>query len=292
MRGALVERALRHDRQLVIGALLAVIIAAWAYLLSGAGMLQDMDGMLMPMASGPWTFGYLMLMLFMWAVMMAAMMLPSAAPMILLYTRIAGERAPGAQVSLSSMFTLGYIAIWTSFSIAAVALQVGLQKLALLSPMMAATHAVFAGLVLAAAGLYQWLPLKKACLQRCRSPLEFVLTHWRRGALGAVVMGIQHGLYCLGCCWVLMLLLFVGGVMNMLWVAGLALFVLVEKLAPAGHWIGRGAGLVLLVWGVATLSQAHAADTMLSGAQPAALSVHLDAGAGLPTAQALGPDTN
>lgn len=265
MRGAMVERALRHDRLLVIGGLLAVIIAAWAYLFSGAGMMQDMDGMLMPMASGPWTFGYIMLMLFMWAVMMAAMMLPSAAPMILLYTRIARGRAHGAQVPLSSMFTLGYIAIWTAFSIGAVALQLGLQELAVLSPMMAATNIVFAGLVLAAAGLYQWLPLKKACLQRCRSPLEFVLTHWRRGALGAFAMGVQHGLYCLGCCWMLMLLLFVGGVMNMAWIASLALFVLVEKLAPAGNWIGRGAGLVLLGWGLATLSQAHVAGAVFSG---------------------------
>lgn len=260
MRAAMVERALRHDRQLLIGALLAVIIAAWAYLFSGAGMLQDMDGMLMPMASGPWTFGYIMLMLFMWAVMMAAMMLPSAAPMILFFTSIARDRAHGAQVSLSSMFTLGYIAIWTAFSMAALALQLVLQKLAVLSPMMAATHTVFAGLVLAGAGLYQWLPLKKACLQRCRSPLEFVLTHWRRGASGAFLMGVQHGLYCLGCCWMLMLLLFVGGVMNMMWVAG----------------------LVLLAWGVATLSQAHAADAMLSGAWPAEPSVHMDARAGLP----------
>lgn len=253
MRGAIAERVLRHDRLLVVGGLLAVILAAWAYLYSGAGMMQPMDGMLMPMATGPWTLGYLMLMLFMWAVMMAAMMLPSAAPMILLYTRIARNQARGAQLSLSSLFTLGYVAIWSAFSVGAVALQLGLERLAFLSPMMAATNIVFAGLVLVAAGLYQWLPLKAACLQRCRSPLEFVLTHWRRGAYGAFAMGARHGLYCLGCCWMLMLLLFVGGVMNMAWIAGLALFVLVEKLAPAGHWIGRGAGLVLLGWGLATL---------------------------------------
>ncbi|UGQ46918.1 DUF2182 domain-containing protein [Massilia endophytica] len=252
MRTALTEQVLRHDRLLTAGGLLAVVAAAWAYLFSGAGMMQDMDGMQMPMASGPWTFGYILLMLCMWAVMMAAMMLPSAAPMILLYARL----ARGHGTSLPSIFALGYLAVWTLFSIGAVALQLGLHQLALLSPMMAATNAVFAGLVLAAAGLYQWLPLKRACLQGCRSPLEFVLAHWRRGARGAFLMGLQHGLYCLGCCWVLMLLLFVGGVMNMSWIAGLALFVLAEKLAPAGVGIGRGAGLVLLGWGLATLSQA------------------------------------
>ncbi|CAN7695452.1 DUF2182 domain-containing protein [Pseudoduganella sp. LjRoot289] len=255
MRGAIAERVLRHDRLLVAGGLLAVIIASWAYLFSGAGMMQPMEGMLMPMASGPWTFGYIMLMLFMWAVMMAAMMLPSAAPMILLYTTIARKQAHGTHVRLAGMFTLGYIAVWTSFSLAAVALQLGLERLALLSPMMETTSVVFAGLVLAGAGIYQWLPLKAACLQRCRSPLEFVLTHWRRGAYGAFAMGARHGLYCLGCCWMLMLLLFVGGVMNLAWIAGLALLVLAEKLAPAGHWIGRGAGLVLLGWGLATLYQ-------------------------------------
>lgn len=262
--GATVERALRHDRLLVIGSLLTVIIAAWAYLFSGAGMMEQMDDMQMPMASGPWTFGYVMLMLFMWVVMMAAMMLPSAAPMILLYNKIARNHAQGRHLPLSGIFTLGYIAIWTMFSIGAVALQLVLQQLAFLSPMMVATNTVFAGSVLVAAGIYQWLPLKNACLRHCRSPLEFVLTHWRRGASGAFVMGARHGLYCLGCCWILMLLLFVGGVMNMAYIAGLALFVLVEKLAPAGGWIGRGAGLVLLGWGLYTLWQAYLMSTPAS----------------------------
>jgi len=253
MRAAFAEKVLRHERLLVAGGLLAIIAAAWAYLFSGAGMMQPMDGMLMPMATGPWTWGYILLMLFMWAVMMAAMMLPSAAPMILLYARIARNCAAGGRISLSSLFTLGYIAIWTVFSMAAVALQLALEQLALLSPMMEASNAMFAGLVLAAAGIYQWLPFKAACLQHCRSPLEFVLAHWRRGAYGAFAMGARHGLYCLGCCWMLMLLLFVGGVMNLAWIAGLALLVLAEKLAPAGAWIRRGAGLVLLAWGLATL---------------------------------------
>lgn len=252
-----VERVLRNDRILLIAGLLLVVVLSWAYLLAGAGTMQDMDGMLMPMSSGPWTVSHAMVMLAMWAVMMAAMMLPSAAPMILLHATIARNRHASDQPAAAScIFILGYIAVWTGFSVGAVALQFWLEKLALLSPMMETTSIVLAGSVLIAAGLYQWTPLKQACLRRCRSPLEFVLMHWRQGARGAFVMGAQHGVFCVGCCWMLMLLLFVGGVMNIGWIAGLAIFVLVEKLAPAGHWIGRGAGTVLIAWGAATLLMA------------------------------------
>lgn len=262
MPAGMIAWALRHERLLVGGGLLAVSAASWAYLLSGAGMLHEMDGMLMPMASSVWTPGYAALMLAMWAVMMMAMMLPSAAPMILLYARIAqGKPAPAGSMAppamLPAAFTMGYAVIWTAFSAGAVALQFGLEKLAVLSPMMEASNMTFAGLVLATAGLYQWLPLKKTCLRHCRSPLEFILAHWRRGALGAFTMGMQHGLYCLGCCWMLMLLLFVGGVMNMAWIGGLTLYVLIEKLAPAGYWLGRGTGLLLMGWGMATLWTAY-----------------------------------
>ncbi|WP_041389496.1 DUF2182 domain-containing protein [Polaromonas sp. JS666] len=254
MASASVEKALKHDRLLVISGLLLVVALAWAYLLTGAGTLQEMGGMLMPMSSGPWTPTHAMIMLAMWVVMMAAMMLPSATPMILLYTTIAhGRRAKGEQASGSILFVGGYVTIWTAFSLVAVALQFGLDKAALLSPMMETTSIGLAGTVLIAAGIYQWTPLKQACLRRCRSPLDFVLMHWRNGPTGAFLMGLHHGMFCVGCCWMLMLLLFVGGVMNLVWIAGIALFVLVEKLVPAGHWIGRGAGLLLIGWGVATL---------------------------------------
>ncbi|MDP3798740.1 MAG: DUF2182 domain-containing protein [Polaromonas sp.] len=254
MAGASVEKALRHHRLLVISGLLLVVALAWAYLLTGAGTLQEMGGMLMPMSSGPWTPTHAMVMLAMWAVMMAAMMLPSATPMILLYTTIAhGRRAQGEHAAGPGFFVGGYVAIWTAFSLVAVALQFGLEKAALLSPMMETTSIGLAGTVLIAAGIYQWTPLKQACLRRCRSPLDFVLMHWRNGPTGAFVMGLHHGMFCVGCCWMLMLLLFVGGVMNLVWIAGIAIFVLVEKLVPAGHWIGRGAGLLLIGWGVATL---------------------------------------
>lgn len=248
------EGVLRRDRALVIGGLLIVVVLSWSYLLAGAGTMQEMDGMLMPMSAGPWTVGHAALMLTMWVVMMVAMMLPSAAPMILLYANIArGRRARGERTSSAGIFALGYVAVWSTFSVVAVLLQFWLERAALLSPMMETTSIALAGSVLIAAGIYQWTPLKHACLQHCRSPLDFVLTHWREGSRGAFVMGLRHGLYCVGCCWMLMLLLFVGGIMNLAWIAGLAVFVLVEKLAPAGNWIGRAAGMLLMAWGVAIL---------------------------------------
>ncbi len=254
--GSWVELALRRDRLLVVLGLVAVIIAAWAYLLAGAGMsMHEMNGMLMPMRSEPWTIGYAALVLAMWAVMMAAMMLPSAAPMILFYGTIArARRARGELAVGSGVFAGGYLVVWAAFSLAAVGFQFGAEQAALLSPMMEMTSIGLSGALLIAAGVYQWTPLKQACLRRCRSPLEFVMTQWREGIRGAFTMGLKHGAYCLGCCWLLMLLLFVGGVMNFAWIAGLALFVLVEKLAPAGHWIGRAAGVGLIVWGGATLA--------------------------------------
>jgi predicted metal-binding membrane protein len=254
--GSLIEGVLRRDRLLVVLGLTTVIVAAWAYLLSGAGMsMHEMDGMLMPMHNEPWTPGYALLMFAMWAVMMAAMMLPSAAPMILLYSTIARARRARDDVAIGSgVFAAGYLLVWAAFSLGAAGLQFAAVQAAVVSPMMEMTSTGLAGALLIVAGLYQWSPLKQACLQRCRSPLEFMTTRWREGAWGAFTMGLSHGAYCLGCCWVLMLLLFVGGVMNLIWIAGLALFVLIEKTAPAGHWIGRAAGIALMVWGAVTLT--------------------------------------
>jgi predicted metal-binding membrane protein len=252
---SILESALRRDRLVVIIALGAVVAFAWAYLLVGAGMGHHEMGMPMTHQRVMWTPGYTVLILVMWAVMMAAMMLPSAAPMILLYGTIASRRkaTERSEVAGTGVFAAGYWAIWLGFSLAAVALQFALEHAALLSPMMAVTNRLIAGGVLIAAGIYQWTPLKQACLRRCRSPLEFLTTEWREGPRGVFVMGLRHGAYCLGCCWMLMLLLFVGGIMNMAWIAGIALFVLVEKLAPAGHWTGKAAGAALVLWGFATL---------------------------------------
>lgn len=251
---SVMQAALRRERVIVVAMVLGVASLCWAYLLAGAGTMQEMGGMLMPMTSWPWTLSQTAVMFVMWTAMMMAMMLPSATPMILFYTTIARKRREnGEQAASPVFFALGYVLVWTAFSAAAVALQYGLESATLLSPMMQTSSLVLAGALLAGAGIYQWLPLKQACLRHCRSPLEFVLACWREGAGGALVMGIRHGMYCVGCCWVLMLLLFVVGVMNTAWIAGLALYVMAEKLFPAGHWIGRTAGVLLVAWGGATL---------------------------------------
>jgi predicted metal-binding membrane protein len=249
---SIIEGALRRDRVVVVFALLGVIILAWGYLLFGAGM--SMDEMPMAQQQPTWTPSYAALVSAMWVVMMAAMMLPSAAPMILLYGTIANRREiKGDPAVGAGVFGLGYIVVWTAFSLAAVTLQFGLDQAQLLSPTMSVTSRSVAGGVLIAAGVYQWTPLKQACLRRCRSPLEFLATEWREGRVGALKMGLRHGAFCLGCCWTLMLLLFVGGIMNIAWIAAAAAFVLAEKVSPGGHWIGGVTGVLLVLWGAAIL---------------------------------------
>jgi predicted metal-binding membrane protein len=167
-------------------------------------------------------------------------------------------QAEGKRQSLcvTSLFVSAYLVAWASFSTIAVGLQWGLENAALLSPMLVSASAVLGGMLLLAAGIYQLTPLKRACLKHCRSPLQFILTHWRSGASGAFRMGIQHGAYCVGCCWVLMGLLFFGGIMNLYWIIGLAAFVLLEKSIPMGHWLGNLVGIALIAWGTAVLAGA------------------------------------
>ena len=190
----------------------------------------------------------LFLVFMMWAVMMVAMMLPSAAPMILMYARIAGGR--GRKVASSALaFAAGYIAVWTIFSAAATAIQLTLERAALAFHTPGAS--AFAGAaVLIAAGIYQVSPLKEACLGHCQSPVGFFMTHWSDGRSGAARMGLSHGFFCVGCCWILMLLLFVVGVMNLLWVAMLTAFILIEKVAPFPRLIARSSAVVMVVSGV------------------------------------------
>lgn len=251
----LIEHALRHERISVAACLLAVTALAWAYLATGAGTMQDMGGMAMPMSIWPWTPAHAAMMFVMWLVMMTAMMLPGAAPVILLYGTIARREDAGMRAA-PAFFTLGYLAAWSGYSVAALLAQFVLEWTQLLSPMMEAASGVLSGALLIAAGLYQFTPLKRSCLDSCRSPLEFLSTHWRPGKRGAFLMGARHGVYCVGCCWGLMLLLFVGGLMNLLWIAGLALFILIEKLAPGGLWLGRALGVLLMAGGAAVLLRA------------------------------------
>ena len=240
------RRGLTRDRLIVVSALLIVVGLAWAYLWTGAGM-----SMMMP---AEWTPGYAVLMFFMWWIMMVAMMLPSATPMILVYSRANHQQLTTARAGFATgVFVFGYLATWAAFSLAATLAQWAFERNGLLTPALVSTSVFLSAGILIAAGLYQLTPLKRACLRHCRSPLAFISTHWRPGVLGALKMGIVHGAFCVGCCWFLMGLLFVGGVMNLYWIAGIALFVLIEKIVPAGHWLDYATGGVLLVWGVGIL---------------------------------------
>ena len=189
----------------------------------------------------------------MWVVMMVAMMTPAAAPMILVFAALHRRRAAEGQASVpTAIFVLGYLVVWTAFSVVLAVLQSVLHAAALLSPAMATRSPLVAGGLLMAAGIFQWTPLKRACLAACRSPLSFIMNGWREGRGAALVMGLRHGLYCLGCCWALMALLFVAGVMNLLWVATIAIAVLIEKAVPRGDLVGRIAGAGLVLAGVLT----------------------------------------
>jgi predicted metal-binding membrane protein len=205
------------------------------------GPMTGASGWMMPPA---WDAPHLFLLWTMWAVMMTAMMLPSAAPMILL---IGGTRA--------YFVALGYVLVWAAFSVGATVLQVLLLRLLVLTPMMEVASRPAGAVLLALAGVYQFTPLKLACLKTCQSPMAFIMRRWRGGATGALEMGLRHGVYCVGCCWALMLLLFAGGVMNLAVIAALTVFVAFEKLTPFGAWSARASGLLLValsIWMAST----------------------------------------
>lgn len=291
------EAVLRRDRLVVTFVLVTVIAACWLYLLAGAGTgmyphemaeLIPMQISMKPTMSGTasmsgheiitgasnqsstadmlisqvtWTPGYALLMFSMWWLMMIAMMLPSAAPMVLLHAAVtrkglaradgAGPNAPSHRLLLTTTaFIAGYLAMWGAFSLVAVAAQWALARGELLSAMMMSTSKLLGTGLLLAAGVWQLTPFKTVCLRHCRSPISFLSTHWHPGVGGAFSMGIEHGVFCLGCCWFLMALLFYGGVMNLIWIIGLALLVLAEKVMPAGVAFGRVTGLLLIAWGV------------------------------------------
>jgi predicted metal-binding membrane protein len=278
------ERLLRRDRVITIAGLAALCVLAWLYIVAGAGlgtnawemtrlalfphqqaatMTHDMSGMDMStMAMGPepriWGPAIWALMIAMWWIMMVAMMSPGAAPTVLLYARVHRHALAQGQIqdklAPTGVFVAGYLLVWLGFSVAAAALLWLLEREAIVSAtMMSSQSRWLSAIVLIAAGLYQLTPLKKACLSHCRTPAAFLSRHWRPHALGALRVGALHGAFCVGCCWMLMALLFVGGVMNLVWIAALAILVLVEKVFPAGQWVGRAAGVALIVWGIATL---------------------------------------
>ncbi len=253
--------ALRHDQAVVLAGLASVVVIAWLYLLHGAGIgMQTIENRRAPddghgAGLDP---AYAALIFVMWAVMMAAMMLPSAAPTILLVSALARNGvASGSGAPSAAGFALGYISVWVGFSLAATLLQWALSRLGLLLPQgMLIGNGMIAGAILVAAGIYQWTPLKRACLAHCRSPLDFLMRYWRKGTRQALACGARHGAFCLGCCWMLMALLFIGGLMNLLWIAALALLVLIEKTLPWGVWSSRLAGVALVGWGILTIASA------------------------------------
>jgi len=243
---------LDRDRTILLGGWAAITIVAWWYLVRMAGRMQ---------ASGPahahaahlhvgMDTGALFAM---WAVMMVAMMLPSTLPFVFMFSAEQDRRRRGRMtVTPTAFFVTGYLALWIVFSGGCALLQQALQGLRLISPAMAATSAAFSGAILVATGVYQWTPMKNACLRHCRTPLTFLLSDWKEGAVGAFRMGAGHGLFCIGCCWMLMLLPFAAGVMNLLWMAGITVLLLLEKAAPGGERVARicGAALVFLGAGV------------------------------------------
>jgi predicted metal-binding membrane protein len=265
-----IEATLRRQRSLTIAALAVLTLLAWGWLFAGAGMgmgaqawlpfaprapgpdamtgMEGMAGVATPEPAG-WGAGQLLIAVSMWWVMMVAMMLPAAAPVILLYARAAPAQAVAVRPA-PGHFLAGYLAVWGLFSLAAAGLQDALQRSGVIAPMtMDATAKWLAAALLAGAGLYQLSALKEACLSHCRSPAAFLSRHFRPGRLGALRMGAIHGAWCLGCCWLLMALLFVGGVMNLAWIALLSLLVAGEKLLPGGRRLGQAAGLGFIAWG-------------------------------------------
>ena len=251
----LLEAALRKDRYIVVGGLAAITLLAWAYLFYLAPRMSSMDSLgewnTMAMPGVGVGFGPvdIVLMFLMWAVMMVGMMVPSASPMILAFAGInRRRREQGNPYVPTAVFLSGYLLVWAGFSAAATAAQVALVFAILGSSNVDSSF--IGGVLLLAAGAFQLSPLKSVCLRHCRTPMGFITHDWREGRQGALLMGLHHGGYCLGCCWALMGLLFLLGVMNLLWIAALAAFVLVEKVVPAGVWVGRAAGVGLLAWGI------------------------------------------
>lgn len=254
----------RRDRALVLIGLAGIVAAAWLYVVVEArSMTAESTEMLEPSMTSmhdmtgmrPWTATAFGLMLVMWALMMVAMMVPTAVPMTMLYAAVARKAArQNSPVAPTFVFVSGYVTVWALFSVAATVAQMGLERAALLSPMMVSTSPRLGAALLIAAGVYQLTPLKRACLEHCRGPASFISNHWRSGTSGAFRMGMRLGGYCLGCCWVLMGLLFVGGVMNLVWIAAIAFFVLLEKVVPHAVAGGRVLGATMILVGGLSLT--------------------------------------
>ncbi len=271
MVGSILERAIRRDRVVVAVALAALTALAWSYILwlaaaTDPGAMISSDMRMIPSlardlvpARAPWSLVEAAYVFAMWAALMVAMMTPSAAPLILVHERVGEPAADQGKLFLATGWLVaGYLLAWLGLALAATIAQWGLDSAALLNPKMAGVSRVFAGVVLIVAGLYQWTPIKNVCLAQCQSPMTFIQQHggFRCGPAGAVRLGLRYGAYCAGSCWALMALLFVGGVMNVLWIAAISAFVLIEMIVPTGKLVSRVAGSGLLVAGAWLISTA------------------------------------
>ena len=240
----------------MIAGLGGIMLLAWVYLLrtsAGMGATAAEAQMYMSIGMGDvraWGVADWFGLFVMWAMMMVATMLPSAAPVMVLVLRVYRRRADTEARTAAAAFVAGYLLAWTGFSLVASAGQLAYHRAALRAPDMRLRSAALSGVVLLAAGVYQWLPFKNTCLTHCHSPLGFLSQHWREGAHGGLMLGLRHGAFCVGCCWLLMAMLFVVGVMNLAWVAALAAFVLAEKLIRGGAVLGRVGGVAAVAWGL------------------------------------------
>ncbi len=253
----LLSNAVTSDRAIVGLSLAGITALGWLYVIVEADKMSRMDeSMAMPHMMS-WDASYLGFLFVMWSIMMVAMMVPSVTPMVMMFTTVNRKRRESDRTDLVpvGVFASGYLIAWMVFSAAAAVAQWTLHAAALVSPMMTSSSAILGGVLLIAGGIYQWTPLKYACLIHCRTPMSFLMTSWRPGRTGALVMGLHHGSFCVGCCWVLMALLFVAGVMNVLWVAAIAAFVFIEKVAPRGDLLGRVAGVLLVAAGTWVIHQ-------------------------------------
>ena len=253
-----------RDRVIIIVAIVIITCVSWMYLFNLSGDMDEMSSLesttglsrAMPNMV-PWGFSDWISMFVMWFVMMVGMMVPTASPMILMFSTVNQRKKEQNQPFVATaIFLSGYVLVWLGFSIGATATNWILHSNTLLSGIMGeSTNNLFGGVLLISAGVFQWTPIKKACLNNCRTPMGFLMTEWKNGFYGALKMGLNHGIYCLGCCWLLMALLFVLGVMNLLWIAVLTTIVLFEKVAPKGNWVSRLTGIGFAVWGVMLLFQ-------------------------------------
>jgi predicted metal-binding membrane protein len=246
------ESLLQREQMLAFSCLAMVILISWAYMLHHMSGEMSGSGMEITVAClahrGPGTIAHSFIM---WTIMMVAMMFPSATPMILMFTIVNQQQGKTQRPLMpTGLFVLGYFLVWTVYSALASMVQWGFHTSALLSHNLAITSPLLGGVFLVAAGVFQWTPFREACMAKCRSPLGFLMAEWREGRLGALVMGLKHGLNCVGCCWLLMLLSFVLGIMNILWMALVTVFMLGEKAYPGSQWVSRATGLVLVAWGL------------------------------------------